>query len=67
MSAERNTEAILTEIARPHSTRDSIAIVYGAAIHDNVNGTDWYTVNRILLDRYSMAGLLYIKRKAWRS
>jgi len=62
----------LAEIARPGSTRETLAAVYrqGIAAQYNRDGAaefvDWPTVNHALLKRYTKSGLIYIKRLAWK-
>lgn len=69
MTVDR-TEAMLAEITRPGSTRTSIAAVYREGIVANLKlGTDfvdWPSVNAALLQRYTVSGLIYIERLAWR-
>jgi hypothetical protein len=65
------TEDLLAEIARPGSTRESIAARYRLGIAtcqhwENHEFIDWPTVNRTLLTRYTKSGLIYIKRLAWK-
>jgi hypothetical protein len=69
--AQGRTEAILAEIARPGSTRETIAASYQLGIIDcewegRSDFIDWPTVNRALLARYTASGLNYIKQLAWK-
>lgn len=71
MSEMNRTDALLTEISRKGSTRESIALVYRDGIRAHLKQAppdfvDWPTVNAALLARYSVSGLNYIKAKAWR-
>jgi hypothetical protein len=64
------TAALLAEIARTGSTRESIALVYRDGIRANLEApssdvVDWPTVNAALLQRYTVSGLDYIKKRAW--
>lgn len=66
------TEALLTEIARKGSTRESIAAIYRDGIRANLQQqppdfVDWPTVNKSLLDRYTWSGVAYIKALAWKT
>jgi hypothetical protein len=65
------TEALLAEIARKGSTRDSIAVLYREGIRAclgpaGITGLDWPAVNSAILSRYRVSGLNYIKAKAWK-
>ena len=66
------TEALLAEIDRKGSTRDSIAAVYADGIRAHLaaqkvtDQVNWAVVNKALLDRYEVSGLNYIKAKAWK-
>ena len=67
----KRTDEILAEIARPGSTRESIAARFQMGIVDchwaqNHDFVDWPTVNAALLKRYTPSGLTYIKRLAWK-
>lgn len=61
---------LLREIADKRMTRDDVALTYAFAIrqqgHWSGNVVDYAVVNRAILGRWSMAGLKYIKEKAWR-
>ena len=62
------TDQLLVEIARPSSTRESIAAIYREGIVACRGGAldfvDWPIVNRALLKRYRPSGLHYIKTLA---
>lgn len=69
------TQDIVDEVNRPGSTRKSIAAVYRAALlafraqerRTELNDfIDWPTVNGAIRKRYTVAGLNYIKRQAWK-
>lgn len=65
------TDTILQAIGRAKATRETIALDYrrGLLFCSTRNDTtlvDWPAVNRAILTKYSMAGLKYIKREAWR-
>lgn len=48
-------------------TRDDVALTYALAIRTdaaNVEKVDWGAVNRAIVERWSAAGLEYIKRRA---
>lgn len=65
------TDALLAEITRKGSTRDSIASVYREGIRATLRRTpedfvDWPTVNAALLKRFKPSGLDYIKAQAWK-
>lgn len=65
------TEALLAEIARKGSTRESIAKVYRDGLRANLQQipaewVDWPSVNGALLKRYTPSGLDYIKALAWK-
>lgn len=70
VEAQSLTAALLAEIDRAGSTRDSIAAIYRQGVIACFNGkydvVDWPTVNRKLLTRYEESGLFYIKRIAWK-
>lgn len=76
MTADR-TAALLAEITRKGSTRESIAAVYRDGIRaylvrgrhippESSDFVDWPTVNGALLKRYKPSGLDYIKTLAWK-
>jgi hypothetical protein len=67
------TDELLTEIARPGSTRESIAAIYARGIREHASKTlcdgdfvDWPTVNKAILTRYTVSGLNYIKAQGWK-
>jgi hypothetical protein len=52
------------EIADERMTRDDVALTYAFAIREG--GVDFAVINRLILERWSMNALKYIKEKAWR-
>jgi hypothetical protein len=56
---------LLDEIADPSMKRKDVAQTYAFAIrqHDEV---DFAVVNRAIVERWSIAGLKWIKEEAWR-
>ncbi len=51
------------------STRDDVALTYALAIRThqaNVEKVDWGAINRMIIERWSVSGLDYIKKRAWR-
>lgn len=58
------TEQLLVAIADKRMFRDDIALDYALCLNDPE--VDWRRVNEAILDRWSMAGLRYIKARAWK-
>lgn len=64
--------ALLVLIHSP-GTRDDVVPKYATAIlfesfaRPPVAKTQWSVVNRAIMTRWSLTGLTYIKRKAWKS
>ena len=58
------TKVLLEEIAGKEFTRNSISATYSLALRSS--GVDWPTVNKAIIERWSFAGLEYIKKRAWR-
>lgn len=56
---------LLREIADPQLTRDDVAMSYAMAMR-GTEQVDWPKVNRAILERWSMAGLKYVKTEAWK-
>lgn len=56
---------ILSEIADKKFKRNAVALTYAFCIRQS-GDVDWPTINRAILDRWSQAGLEYIKREAWK-
>lgn len=44
--------------------RDAIAVSYFLLLH-SPEEVDWEKVNKAIINRWSLSGLKYIKRKAW--
>lgn len=57
--------ALEREIADRRMTRDDVALTYAFGLAQP-GEVDWPAVNQLILDRWSMAALRYIKDKAWR-
>jgi len=58
------TKVLLEEIYGKEFKRNDIAITYARALRST--GTDWAMVNRAIMNRWSFAGLEYIKKRAWK-
>lgn len=59
------TTMLLREIAEPTVYREDVALTYALAIASS-NDTNWARVNRAIMARWSVSGLKYIKRRAWK-
>jgi hypothetical protein len=59
------TETLVSEIKFRESTRKDIALTYALALVSEEK-TDWATVNKAARERWSMSGLEFIKRHAWK-
>ena len=59
------TQSILDEIARPGSTRESIAASYRVGQRGLHEFIDWPSVRRALRRRYTPSGVDYIDTLAW--
>jgi hypothetical protein len=60
---------ILMEIADKRMTRDDVAMTYAFAIRQHGRTSDEFDyarVNRAIVERWSMAALVYVKERAWR-
>ena len=55
---------ILREIEEGH-TRNSVAFTYAFCMRDHPT-VDFRTINKAIVERWSRAGLQYIKRMAWK-
>lgn len=66
MRLERPTEILLEDVADGRLTRDDVALIYYAALSLGADDVDWETVNVAIVERWSVAGLGYIKARAWR-
>lgn len=58
------TDTLLAEIANPECTRRDIAQTYALAIR-STETKDWPRINSAIMERWSVAGLLWIKTQAW--
>lgn len=57
---------LLREIADPRMKRNDVALTYAFAIRQmDRDKIDFAKVNRAIMDRWSLAGLTYIKKRAW--
>ena len=56
---------MLRELGVPKLTRNQFALTYALAMCSRED-IDWPVVNRAVVDRWSLAGLRYIKDKAWK-
>jgi hypothetical protein len=65
MTKPAPTQMLLEEVADPLMNRKDVAHTYSRAIKTDLDTTDWLAVNRAIMDRWGVAGLLFIKRRAW--
>lgn len=56
---------LLAEIVDKRMTRDDVALTYAFAIRQQ-DEVDFPTVNRAIIERWSLSALKYIKTAAWR-
>lgn len=57
----------LREIGDPAMKRDDIAVTYAFAIRQwDAMDKRYATINHAIMERWSLAGLKYIKERAWR-
>ena len=61
------TEELLTAVADYEIKRRGVAALYAVSIRGEAGQTDWTQVNAAIMQRWSAAGLLYIKHLAWRA
>ncbi len=54
------------EIADKRLNRDDVAMTYAFGLRDCINDVDWKGINGLIIDRWSISALKYIKEKAWR-
>lgn len=59
--ATRDLEAALAD---PQMKRNDIAILYRDLLQQP--GIDWRAINAAIIERWSKAGLIYIKERAWK-
>ena len=57
------TDELVEAIQHAGLTRDGVADLYRKHLHHEVN---WPHVNQMIIDRWSKAGLRYIKKEAYR-
>ena len=57
------TETLLNEIANG-AKRRAVAQTYRLAMESS-SPTDWATVNAAIIERWSVSGLMWIKKAAW--
>jgi hypothetical protein len=57
---------LLEEIADPAMKRRDVALTYGLAMRGSKDRVDWPKVNQAILERWSLAGLEWIKAFAWK-
>ena len=62
--SEIKEERFLDHIRREKFKRKDIAITYGFCL-DNPD-IDWNKINKAIIDRWSLNGLKYIKKEAWK-
>lgn len=62
------TNTLLREIADKSMKRKDIASTYGLSIHAERYGekVDWSAVNKAIIERWSVFGLNWIKKEAWK-
>jgi hypothetical protein len=61
------TATLLQEIAEPGLKRNDIALTYRMAMESSERQlVDWPKVNEAIIKRWSLAGLIYIKNRAWK-
>ena len=59
-------KVLLNEIAIPKMKRLDIALTYRLALMSSESKSiDWVKVNMAIIERWSMAGLKWIKNRAW--
>lgn len=56
------------EIADPRMKRADVALTYAFGLRQEgeVREVDWRKVNEAIIERWSMAGLKWIKTRAWK-
>ena len=57
------TDKLITEI-KQCKTRDEVVEHYKNALY--ITGIDWSQINKVLIEKWSVSGLRYIKMNAWR-
>jgi hypothetical protein len=48
------------------ATRDELAIEYAKLLSNCPDWPSWPTLNLAIVDRWSVAGLRYVKKEAWK-
>ena len=61
------TAELLEAIADAEIERRGVAVLYGIALRLEFGQTDWPVVNRAIMARWSLGGLKYIKKVAWKA
>lgn len=56
---------LLEEVADPRMTRDDVAQTYAFGLRQP-DSMDWSTVNKAIIERWSLSALKHIKERAWR-
>lgn len=62
-------DALLREIPDTRIKRNAVALTYAFGLRNEFSGSeeiDWPKVNAAIIERWSMAGLVYIKERAWK-
>lgn len=54
------------EIADKRMTRSDVATTYAFGIRDCPDEIDWAKINRLIIDRWSLNALKFVKESAWR-
>lgn len=58
-------DTLLREIPDTRIKRNDVALTYAFGLRGSED-VDWKRVNAAILERWSMAGLVYIKERAWK-
>ena len=56
---------LMREIADDWMTRKDVALTYAFAMR-SADDVDWPIVNQAIIERWSMAGLKFVKEQAWK-
>lgn len=62
------TDVILQDVGCKQATRKDVALTYAMSIKSEAQGADkpdWPTINRAIIDRWSMSALEWIKKRAF--
>lgn len=62
-----STAELMAGVTEPTHVQKDVAALYAVAIRCDVGITDWPTVNRAIIDRWSLAALKRIKELAWKA